>query len=91
MSPVAKAPKPKVAVRYLGHDAGARVRLPHYDPDRWINQGDEIEVPGDLAESLCEQTGNWELVDAPKPKSKKVKVDASTDDAEVEGPAEAEE
>lgn len=62
----------KVAITYVGGQ-GPSVDVPnpsgftalHTD----VNIGDSIEVPAELAKSLCEQESNWTLTKAEKPKA----------------------
>ena len=54
------APKPSdTKVKYIGMHP--KVRVPAWK-DQWIEHGEVITVPAELAKGLCQQTGNWELV-----------------------------
>ena len=69
---VKPAPKPAdTEVKYVGSQA--KVFIPSWK-EQWIAQGEIITVPAELAERLCDQPANWELVEkaaAPKPKPEK--------------------
>ncbi len=82
---VKPAPKPAdTEVKYVG--MLTKVHIPVWK-DQWIEQGEIITVPAELAERLCAQPANWELVEkakASKPKPKK-------DEPELKGPADDDE
>lgn len=49
-------------VKYVGRSTGREIEHP---PGRWIEvpNGGTVDLPTRLAESLAEQTDQWELVD----------------------------
>jgi len=49
-------------VRYVGRSTAREIEHP---PGRWVTvvNGETVDLPTRLAESLAEQVGQWELVD----------------------------
>lgn len=49
-------------IKYVGRSTGREIEHP---PGRWIEvpNGGTVDLPTRLAESLAEQTDQWELVD----------------------------
>lgn len=49
-------------VRYIGRSSGREIEHP---PGRWVQvrNGETVDLPTRLAESLAEQVDQWELVD----------------------------
>lgn len=75
-----QAPGKLTKVRYIG--MFLEVTVPAADNVK-VEQGGIIEVPNELAEAMCEQVTNWELVlPAPKKKktTKKVKEEVAIDE-----------
>mgnify|MGYP005615595643 FL=1 len=52
-------------IKYVGRSTGREIEHP---PGRWIEvaNGATVDLPTRLAESLAEQTDQWELVDVKK-------------------------
>ncbi len=82
--------KPKKArpVTYIG--SYPRVHIPELGrQDRWVGQGETVELPGDLVDRLIEQAGNWaepkdgkgQEEQAPQPAAEQPEAEQPADEA----------